>query len=216
MSWLDALLGRVQSNSSELELQGAINFRQGLRATADTVNKVIHVDATTTGVDIPDETPQGYVLTVEFEGSTGPNDPKVVGYADPDEFLGATGPTGATGPMGPTGATGPAGERIEPYTIADATHDIAVEDENRLGLCTNVAGCTVALLADADAALPVGATVLFAATVTGQQVAFAAGAGAALQVPPSASAVSRDQYSLAAATKTAVNTWLVWGDLEPV
>jgi hypothetical protein len=33
MSWLDAMLGRVQSGGVELELQGAINFTGGVTAT---------------------------------------------------------------------------------------------------------------------------------------------------------------------------------------
>jgi hypothetical protein len=46
MSWLDALLGRIQSGGSELELQGAINFTDGVEATANPNEGRIDVRAT--------------------------------------------------------------------------------------------------------------------------------------------------------------------------
>lgn len=46
MSWLDALLGRIQSGGSELELQGALNFTDGVEATANPNEGRIDVRAT--------------------------------------------------------------------------------------------------------------------------------------------------------------------------
>ena len=46
MSWLDAILGRIQSGGSELELQGAINFTDGVEATANPNEGRIDVRAT--------------------------------------------------------------------------------------------------------------------------------------------------------------------------
>lgn len=97
MSWLDALLGRILSKSVPLELAGGLNFRNGLTATRDTAANVINVDATGSGVDIPDEIEQGWVLTVEYAGSTAYGSPKVVGFTDPEEFVGPAGPTGPPG-----------------------------------------------------------------------------------------------------------------------
>ena len=43
MSYLDALLGRILSAGIELELQGGLNFKDGVRAVPNTANKLIDV-----------------------------------------------------------------------------------------------------------------------------------------------------------------------------
>jgi hypothetical protein len=46
MSWLDAILGRIQSGGSDLELQGGINFTDGVEATPNPNEGRIDVRAT--------------------------------------------------------------------------------------------------------------------------------------------------------------------------
>ena len=43
MSGLDALLGIVRDRGTDLELQGAINFKSGLKATVNTATEAIDV-----------------------------------------------------------------------------------------------------------------------------------------------------------------------------
>ena len=97
MSYWDAVLGRIYSHGTEIELGAGVDFIGYASAERNPVTGRVEVDV------LPGPTgPEGPT------GPTGPMGP--IGPTGPSG--GPVGPTGATGPVGPTGATGPAGGAI--------------------------------------------------------------------------------------------------------
>ena len=154
-------------------------------------------------------------------GATGPAGPQGVkgdtgltGATGPTGAVGATGPTGATGATGPTGAQGPAGVPLRQTlkTVATTTYTALVTDENLLILLTNASPVTVTLASDVTSNMPVGGAIDFAQYGAGL-VTFVADTGATVVGTPGLKL--RAQYSAVTAKKTAANSWLLLGDLNP-
>lgn len=95
-----------------------------------------------------------------------------------------------------------------------ATHTSALSERGSLLLCSNASGCSVTIPPYADDPIPIGTTLYFAATTTDQQITLVAGSGVTLLT--NTTLLSRDHYSVIWAIKTATDTWLTGGDLQPL
>lgn len=109
MSYWDAVLGKIYSNGTEIELGAGIDFRGYVSAERNPVTGRVEVDVLPgpTGPAGPPG-PQGDTGPIGPPGPQGDTGPR--GPTGPQGDPGPVGPTGPSGgPVGPTGATGPAG-----------------------------------------------------------------------------------------------------------
>jgi hypothetical protein len=173
MSWLDALLGRIQSGGSEIELQGALNFTDGVEATANPNEGRIDVRATPAMLallPLANALRIAGVTIIEGAGSTNLNNATYTtiagaftGSVKSDAILTASANQAAVTYSGTTAARVLVIATFGSYCI-DANQIVVHVAKNNVG-----AGGTIAV--DAGGAYTSAATCAFIPVVTGDVIA---------------------------------------------
>lgn len=91
------------------------------------------------------------------------------------------------------------------------TYTLVLADAEALVTANNASGCTITVPANATVAFPVGTTINFQALHASATLTLAAAGGVTLN-SAGAKLKSNGQFTVLAITKTATNTWAVYGD----
>lgn len=111
------------------------------------------------------------------------------------------------------GGEGATGRLLTTRTAAGTTDTLVLDDSNNVVETTNASAVAVTVPANADVAIPVGATVIYRQIGAGQ-ASFTGDTGVTIDCPAALNPVTREQYSTVALTKRATNTWIISGDLD--
>jgi hypothetical protein len=162
--------------------------------------------------------PTGPTGATGLTGATGPTGPTgVTGPTGPTGatgLTGATGPTGLTGPTGPTGLTGPTGPTgpqgdwtVSQTTASVTSRDLASTDVGKFLFNTTTCSLTITSSTGFSVGQRVDLARLDAGTFT-----IVEGSGATLRSADGITTL-RAQYSAASVICTALNTYLLVGDI---